>query len=131
MRTTTSFLTLALLALCGAAAAAPQAPAAQGLTVVRDADTGELRAPTAAELRALRPASSTTAHQAPAQRQAVTGKHGESSVVLGERKLVYAVVKRGADGKLDHHCVDGAHAAARVLDHSAPTAQGDSRHDHR
>jgi len=133
MRTTISFLILPLLALCGAAAAAPQAPApgAPGLTVVRDADTGELRAPTAAELRALRSSSSAPARQAPAQPQATTGGHGETSVVLGERKLVYAVVKRGADGKLDHHCVDGAHAAARVLDQSAPAAQGDSRHDHR
>lgn len=137
MRTTTSFPTLALLALLvllalyRSAAAAPQAPSTQGLTVVRDADTGELRAPTAAELRALRPAASATARQAQAQPQAVTGRHGESSAVLGERKLVYAVVQRGADGKLDHHCVDGAHAAARVLDQSAPAAQGDSRHDHR
>lgn len=132
MRTTLSFLApAALIALCGVAGAAPQAPAAQGLSVVRDAETGELRAPTAAELRALRASSATTTRAAPAQPQAVTGTRGESSAVLGERGLVYAVVKRGADGKLDHHCVDGAHAAARVLDQSAPAAQGASRHDHR
>ena len=124
-------LATALMALCGSAGAAPQAPAPQGLTVVRDAETGELRAPTATELRALRASPATTTREAPAQPQAVTGPRGESSAVLGERGLVYAVVKRGADGKLDHHCVDGAHAAARVLDQSAPAAQGDSRHDHR
>lgn len=124
-------LAVALMTLCGIAGAAPQAPAAQGLTVVRDAETGELRAPTATELRALRASPVTTTREAPAQPQAVTGTRGESSAVLGERGLVYAVVKRGADGKLDHHCVDGAHTAARILDQSAPAAQGASRHDHR
>ena len=131
MRTALSFLILPLSALCASAGAAAQAPAAQGLTVVRDAETGELRAPTATELRALRASSDTTTREAPAQAQAVTGASGESSAVLGERGLVYAVVKRGADGKLDHHCVDGAHAAARILDQSAPAAQGASSHDHR
>lgn len=123
------------LASMGQAAAAPQAPhapqagAPQGLTVVRDAETGELRAPSAAEFDALqvRPA-------APAARRAqptvVTGADGRESAYLGSSRLVYSVVTRGPDGKLDHQCVaDGVHAH---LNHGAPAgAQEKARHEQR
>ncbi len=52
-------LALPLAALASPARAAQDAPkdaaAQQGMVVVRDAQTGELRAPTATELRALQP----------------------------------------------------------------------------
>lgn len=124
---------LALVALCQAAAAAPQAPAQQGLTVVRDAETGELRAPTALETQALQPpaAAATARRQQPTM---VTGADGRQSVYLGSSQHVYAIVKRGADGKLDHQCVEGADAAHDHLNHDAPAGakvQEKARHEHR
>ena len=131
----TPLLGLALAALCQAAAAAPQAPAPaqQGLTVVRDAETGELRAPTAVETQALQPqaAAATARSQQPTM---VTGADGRQSVYLGSSQHVYAVVKRGADGKLDHQCVEGADAAHDHLNHDAPAGakvQEKARHEHR
>lgn len=122
---------LALAALCQAAAAAPQAPAQQGLTVVRDAETGELRAPTPAETQALQPqaAAPTARRQQPTM---VTGADGRQSVYLGDSQRVHAVVRRGADGKVDHHCVEGADGAHRHLNHAAPAhPQEKARHEHR
>ena len=108
------FLPLAALALpaCAQQAAPQQAPSQQGMVVVRDADTGELRAPTADEARALHPRSSASAAgvAAPAPKM-VTGPGGRRSVQLGERQMVYSVVTRGADGKFEQQCVHGAHAA--------------------
>jgi hypothetical protein len=128
MRTTAPFLLLALALPCGAASATPPAPSMQGLTVVRDTETGELRAPTPVELRALRRQSTTTPRPPPLT--GVTGSRGERSITLGERGLVYSIVQRGADGKSVHHCVDSAHAATHVLEQPA-TAAGAPRHDHR
>ena len=122
-------LPLPLALLCGAACALPQSPAAQSLTVVRDAETGLLRAPTPLELRALRRQPATTPSR-PAPLAEVVGAHGERSVELGERGLVYSVIQRGADGaSTTQQCVDGAHAA-QVLQPAAPAARA-SRHDHR
>lgn len=148
MRTLVCHLILALgpVLLAPCAGAAPQAPAPQGLTVVRDADSGELRAPTAAELRALQRPATATGRQRADQPQLVTGARGESSVVLGERALVYSVIQRGPDGKLDQRCVSGAHAASHAITPPAPAGapapalapapapapalQGEHRHDH-
>jgi len=130
MRITVPSLIPPLALLCGAASAAPQAPAAQGLTVVRDAETGLLRAPTPLELRALRRQPPTTPSR-PAPLAEVIGAHGERSIELGERGLVYSVIQRGAGGtSTTQQCVDGAHAAAQVLQPAAPAA-GAPRHDHR
>lgn len=130
-------LWLALTSLCQAAPAAaqppqpPQASSQQGLTVVRDAETGELRAPSAAESEALR--AQTAAPSARPPRPAlVTGADGRESVRLGSSRLVYSVVKRGPDGKLDHQCVEGADGVHAHLNHGAPGgAQEKARHDHR
>jgi len=126
-------LAFGALALCQAAAASPQTAAQQGLTVVRDAETGELRAPTAAETQALQPqaAASTARQQQPTM---VTGADGRQSVYLGNSQHVYAIVKRGVDGKLDHQCAVGADAAHAHLNHDAPAAaqaQEKARHEHR
>lgn len=123
---TSPLLGLALAALCQAAAAQ------QGLTVVRDAETGELRAPTAAETQALQSQAAATARRQ--QPTMVTGADGRQSVYLGNSQHVYAVVRRGADGKLDHQCVEGADAAHARLNHDAPAgakAQEKARHEHR
>jgi len=130
-------LWLALNSLCQAAPATPQAPAApqaapqQGLTVVRDAETGELRAPSAAESEALRAQTAAPSARPPLP-ALVTGADGRESVRLGSSRLVYSVVTRGPDGKLDHHCVEGADGVHAHLNHGAPGgAQEKARHDHR
>ena len=88
----------------------------EGMVVVRDAETGELRAPTAEEARPLHPRTNASAAgtAAPAPKM-VTGPGGRRSVQLGERHMVYSVVTRGADGKLEEQCVHGAHAADHAL----------------
>ena len=117
------FLPLAALALpaCAQQAEARQAEprqvqAQQGMVVVRDADTGELRAPTPSEARALHPRTNASAAGAaePAPKM-VTGPGGRRSVQLGERHMVYSVVTRGADGKLEEQCLQGAHAAEHAV----------------
>lgn len=141
MRTAYSYLVLPLAALYGpvlAAAEAPpaapsQASPAPGLTVARDPVTGKLRAPTTAERQALLRQSQAglAARPAPA---AVTGRLGEKTVHLGERNLVYAVVQRDANGKLERHCVNGSQAAQKILDQPAAAhddTPGDDHHAHR
>lgn len=112
------FLPLAALAFpaCAQQAEPRQAQAQEGMVVVRDADTGELRAPTAEEARALHPRTNASAAgtAAPAPKM-IIGPGGRRSVQLGERHMVYSVVTRGADGKLEEQCVHGAHAAEHAL----------------
>ena len=94
----------------------------QGMVVVRDAQTGQLRTPTPAEIRALQPKTATGAARPPVQPKLVTGPGGRRSVQLGERHMVYSVVTRGADGKLSYQCVHGVHAAENSIDHPVPAA---------
>jgi len=98
-----------------------------GMLVVRDAQTGELRAPTPAEALALQPA--TSARATAVQPAMVTGPGGRRSVRLGEQHMVYAVVTRGVDGKLSDQCVHGVHAAESAL--APSTSAGEHRHEHR
>lgn len=86
----------------------------QGMVVARDAQTGQLRAPTPAESRALAP-KSTTSMTAPAMPSLVTHPSGARGVRLGERGLVYSVVTRDSDGKLSDQCVHGEGAADKAL----------------
>jgi hypothetical protein len=104
--------------------------AQSGMIVVRDAQTGQLRAPTAAESRALSTApSASAAMTAPARPTVVTHPGGSKQVKLGERSLVYSVVTRDADGKLHDQCVQGAAAADKALHASAPKHNEEHRHD--
>ena len=86
----------------------------QGMVVVRDAQTGQLRAPTPAESRALAP-KAPSAMTARSQPSMVTHPSGARQVRLGERGLVYSVVTRDADGKLAEQCVHGAAAADQAV----------------
>ena len=100
----------------------------QGMVVVRDAQTGQLRAPTAAESRALTP-KSTTSMTAPARPSLVTHPSGARAVRLGERGLVYSVVTRDSEGKLSDQCVHGESAAEKALhQHEGHSAQGHAGH---
>ena len=132
------FLPLAALALPACAQQASpkqtesgQVESRQGMVVVRDADTGQLRAPTPAEAQALHPRTnvSAAAAAAPAPKM-VVGPSGRRSVQLGEGQMVYSVVTRGADGKLAEQCVHGTHAAEHAVKgapHDGPTQPEEHR----
>lgn len=102
----------------GAAAAQPQ-----GMVVVRDAASGELRAPTAAEFQALQAASPVAkARSAAATPKASVAKNGTRKVQVGTDSLVYAMTTRDADGQLHEACVQGDAAAQAALRNVASTS---------
>ena len=103
--------------------------AQSGMIVVRDAQTGQLRAPTAAEARALAPAPAMSAAMRATPPALVAHPGGSKQVKLGERGLVYSVVTRGADGKLHDQCVQGAAAAEKAV-HAPASAQHNEEHRH-
>ncbi len=103
---------LAAATLACAGATAQAAPAGEQAVVVRDAETGQLRAPTAAEAQALRDSqrqrAPQTASKAPVQR---THADGSVSVELDDSTLMYSVARRGADGTIERACVQGIEKA--------------------
>lgn len=105
--------TLGALLAVAAVALSPSAQAAgqqQGIVVVRDAETGQLRAPTAAELKALR---TRDAQLQPGQPRsgAMQRADGSTQVRLGDSGMVYSVMRRDASGNLVMECVTGSPAA--------------------
>ncbi|WP_158643102.1 choice-of-anchor J family PEP-CTERM protein [Pseudoduganella lurida] len=121
-------LALAALGMSGSAMAGDEQPAARnmdkGLVVVRDAETGQLRAPTAEEYRALVPKAASAANArmargvaAPAPQVTIT-KSGVRKVSVAD-KAVYSVVTRAADGSLDEACVTGQAAADKAVSQAA------------
>ena len=126
----------ALAALCLLASMTMHAKAAgqegrEGMVVVRDPQTGKMRAPTAEELRALRakapPSGAALTGSAQAPRQ-LSRRDGARGVRLGEQSLVYDVVTRAEDGKLSSHCVQGEAAARAAVEH--PAKDQHKEHDH-
>ncbi|NHZ92201.1 hypothetical protein F2P45_24810 [Massilia sp. CCM 8733] len=115
----------ALAALSTAAVAAEQS---DGMAVVRDKQSGQLRPATAAELRAMR-AALPQPQVAPPQPQASVRADGTRSVSLGERGMVYSVVSRTPDGKLVQHCVEGESAARHATHHDAAKPAGERQHE--
>jgi len=107
----------AATSLAPPARAAEQAAGQQGMVVVRDPQTGTLRAPTADEARAL--LGNTTQRKAPAQRVESVGPGGSRKVHMGRSALVYSVAKRGPDGKLEEQCASSPDAAHSALTHPA------------
>ncbi|MFC5459112.1 post-PEP-CTERM-1 domain-containing protein [Massilia niabensis] len=100
----------------------------QGMVVVRDAQSGQLRAPTPAEIRALAPPAAAARMAAPSQPALFTHPGGSRHVRLGERGLVYSVVTRGADGKLAEQCVHGEAAAEKAVSASTSTSTSAAPH---
>jgi hypothetical protein len=93
--------------------------AANSMTVVRDAQTGKLRAPTADEIESLLMNARTPAHAArsrtntaPATFRSASGGAG---LHLGEDAFAYSVARRNLDGSLTEVCVTGAQAAQKEL----------------
>jgi hypothetical protein len=133
---------IAALALSGSAFAAGQ----QGITVVKDAATGQLRAPTAEEAQQLRTLG---AQQKAAAAAAGKGKlakgasaaatvapgtttyhpNGAVEVALDEESLSYSVMTIDADGNQVLQCVTGATAAAKAMSTPATTHSKEHQHD--
>ncbi len=108
--------------------------AEKGMVVVKDPQTGKMRAPTPEELRALRartPAPAASLAGKPAAPQTLSRRDGARGVRLGEKTLVYDVVTRGADGKLSEQCVHGEDAAQDALQHPANAEHEEHRHEAR
>jgi hypothetical protein len=135
----TSQFKLSLLALCALCALAPaRAEQPASMVVVRDATTGQLRAPTAAELQALNaqrltaPATGPLSGMPAGTRPIVTtGPDGTMRANVGRDSLMYAVIQRDADGKLHSQCVSGQHNAATAMSRAVPAlANATKEHDH-
>ena len=106
----------ALAALALASAAPLAAQAAPQSVVVRDAETGQLRAPNAEEAKALNAARGKAARSslAAASPEPRTLANGAVSMELDESTLVYSVVRRNADGTLSRFDVQGKDAAEKA-----------------
>lgn len=124
--------------LCAGMAAATLAmPAAadtgqQGMIIVRDPVSGQLRAPTAAEFQELqrqaaRVRASADKGAADPALQVTHKPDGTQRVLLRDKGMVYSVVTRDARGTLQRQCVDAAGAAA-ALERPA-TGERDHGHD--
>lgn len=125
MRSTVgALLAVAAVALSPSAQAAGQQ---QGIVVVRDAETGQLRAPTAAELKALR---TREAQLQPGQPRsgAMQRADGSTQVRLGDSGMVYSVMRRDASGNLVMECVTGSPAAdAAVRNRKSAAKRGEEQ----
>lgn len=112
---------------------AARAAGQDGMVVVRDPQTGEMRAPTAAELKALGPAPAAALRaQVPLSSLVVSKPNGARMLRLGERFQVYSVVSRAPDGGLVEQCVQGEDAAGKALAQPAtPRHNQEQRHEDR
>lgn len=119
--TLAAMLALAALSLPPSAGAAGQ----EGMVVVRDRESGQLRAPTPAELRTLRAQQKAMAPPA-AIAPSVQRPDGTRHLHLGERGMVYSVLSRDASDKEMIGCTGGEQAARAAVQqpaHSAPTRE--------
>lgn len=123
-----------LLALAGGCVAAQATePAATtegaaGLSVARDADTGALRAPTAAEAAKLQALSARKAAGrvavAPLARSHVGGAR---SVRLTDEFATYSVAVRKAGGAVGTQCVDSQDRAEAMVSIAGPAVVADAK----
>jgi hypothetical protein len=121
---------VALVVIAFLTATPAEAAGQQGMVAVRDAQTGQLRAPTAAELKALQ-------QQAPAQLQPGAAKatvtmreDGSGHLHLGEQAMVYAVMTRDAHGETVMQCVSGHEAAEAAVHSPVPVAGSNQERQH-
>ena len=121
----------AALALAALATPLAQAQAANGLRIAKDPVTGELRAPTAEENKALDAMqakrsglSAARAGDAPAAPRLHV--HQPGSKFQGARMhddlMSYSMVVVRADGTLEEVCVDGSHAAEATYEQLTKTS---------
>jgi hypothetical protein len=112
-----------------AAVVAPGADASPAAAVVaRDRATGQLRAATPAEVKALHAqARLTSTESMKTDSPVVRRANGSAHKHLGEAGLVYAIAVRDAAGKLGMHCVGDEQAAAAALTPSVSTLRHEER----
>jgi hypothetical protein len=125
---------LASLSMHAKAQSKESKPGKEGMVVVRDPQTGKMRAPTPEELRQLRaktPPAAAAVAGAPQENKVLSRRDGARGVRLGEKTLVYDVVTRGADGKLSSQCVQGDAAAADAVQHPANAEHKEHNHEAR
>lgn len=115
---------VALAAVATLASPPAQAAAEAGMRAARDAKTGQLRAPTAEESKALDAAAKLRAAKGNARVGMVSGKldpqpikHADGTVEqeLDESTMSYSVARRNADGSIEMVCVQGKDAATKAL----------------
>ena len=115
------------LALCVAAVAlAGAAQADEGVRVVRDPETGKLRAPTADEARDLDAREPRGAALRRAAPRARVLNNGTIALEVGEDHMMSSVARVNADGSLDRYCVPAGKAQAVLNAPQQPT-----RHVHK
>ncbi len=99
----------------------PAAPAAAGLVVFRDPATGQVRQPSAAEIRSILPPEKP---QAPRTLVTKTGPNGAVGIVLDSSFDSYLVVTKKPDGKLAMDCVTGERKAEQAIAGAPVPAKG-------
>jgi hypothetical protein len=105
---------------------APPAPAAEApaMQVAIDAETGALRAPTAAERLDLAALAQPAVGLRRVVGAAVTvGADGVGTVVVDSELYSLATVSVGADGALTFHCGDAGHTHTHPIAVAAPAAE--------
>jgi len=120
-------LCLLSLALVGASAFAQE----ESMTVVRDAETGKLRAPTSDEIASMQAQKAKTQlrMRAAAPKPTLPKMHanGARGVRLTDEFMSSSVVVRNADGSLQKMCFDSHDAAKKTVEsghtHVAHTIQ--------
>ena len=129
-----SIAALAALALTGSAFAAGQ----DAQTVHKDPRTGQIRNATAAEAKQLNDLRAADRAARKAERQASGApaagvvrlqQNGIVAAHVDEESIVYSVVRRGADGKLEADCVHGKTAAASTLNNPVSTHSKEHQHE--
>lgn len=119
-------ITLALLGLsAGAAAQEADQQGAESLVVVKDAETGRLRAPTAAEAAALKmqaDAAKSMMRAAPQKPLSKVSRSGLRGFRVTDEMMSQSVAVRKPDGGIERQCFDshgaGADAVAKGHVHS-------------
>lgn len=122
------FLASASLAFAFSAHAADDV-VADGQVAVRDAATGQLRAPTASEMAALQAAGGKHAVTTAAVRgkgslgtQTRTHASGATGARLSDQFMSASVVVKQPDGRLVEYCFQSPEAAAAAVSSSTPAA---------
>ena len=117
MKSYLSVLTPLATAVLAAAFAASSALAAgeSGMTVTRDAETGQLRAPTASEMKALEAARKPSSSRAATTPVEVRYADGTVGLTLGDDHMMYSIARVNAQGKVERVCVQGVEASLQAM----------------
>ena len=109
---------LAAVVVAAAGAAGPALAQEAGMVVTRDAETGQLRAPTADEMKALQAAaksSNRSSGRTAAPAAEIVHANGAVELAVGEDTMVYSVARINAQGKVERACVQGLDASQKAM----------------